>query len=152
MSKKLPSETTRPRILELYEFDQFPTSLFRTKSNRHPPQYQFGMLLRPEKLMEYAAHHKLVRKDYKNSAAYGLCAMTRAIRRLEIVADTVLDHTRTDDRLGEEYIVLSLYSNYNINNRRLIKEDENDVIEIIQRELGITEPLKWYWDWKNVTS
>ncbi|KAJ6584779.1 hypothetical protein B0H19DRAFT_1227413, partial [Mycena capillaripes] len=96
------------------------------------------MLLHTQMFKDYAAKQKLVTEDLRQSPMYGLAATT-----------IHLTHTRPDGHFGQEYLVLCLYSNYNINRRRLVKEDERDVIEIIQRELGISESPKWYWDWMN---
>ena len=42
--------------------------------------------------------------------------------------------------------MLALYSNYTMEEYQLCEQDEREVIEILQKELGIVEDPMWYWD------
>ncbi|KAJ6512045.1 hypothetical protein C8R47DRAFT_1207398 [Mycena vitilis] len=133
--------------LVVYEAAQFPQTLVRTKTNPDPTLYQFGILLFDKTLKDYALDRKLVTEDFlKQSLLHGLAAITRAVRHLQAVAQARLTHTFASDDFGREYSVVSLYSNYNMDNRRLVKDDEQDVVEILQRELHVLTSPKWYWD------
>ncbi|KAJ7645583.1 hypothetical protein DFH06DRAFT_1476827 [Mycena polygramma] len=136
--------------LDVYEADQFPQTLVRTKTNPDPTLYQFGILLLDETLKDYALDRKLVTEDYLNkSPLHSLSAISRAVRHLQAVAQARLTHTFASDDFGREYSVVSLYSNYNMDNRRLVEEDEQDVVKILQRELHVLASPKWYWDSTN---
>ena len=45
-------------------------------------------------------------------------------------------------------IILSLYDNYTIEEKMLIDEDQEDVIQLVQEELGLDKSVrpKWYFD------
>ena len=42
--------------------------------------------------------------------------------------------------------MFALYSNYTMERYQLCEQDEKEVIEILQKELGIIEDPMWYWD------
>ncbi|KAJ7629400.1 hypothetical protein DFH06DRAFT_1141028 [Mycena polygramma] len=132
--------------LETYEAEQFPPTLLRTKTNPQPTVYQFGILLPTQTLVDYADHKNLVSEDIRDRPMHYVCAITRTIQHLERVATARLYEARADGSFGPGHLVVTLYSNYNITRRRLVKEDEQDIVEIIQRELGTSEAPKWYWD------
>ncbi|KAJ6512043.1 hypothetical protein C8R47DRAFT_1207396 [Mycena vitilis] len=137
--------------VEVYDATQFPSdTLLRTSTNLEPPLYQFGILLRDMTLIDYAAKHELVSAEkLLKSPIYQLSAIAMALQRLRALAKAPLSYRRASDEFGDEYSVLSLYSNYNLDNRQLVDEDEQDVIRIIKEELDIDGSPRWYWDRMN---
>ena len=45
-------------------------------------------------------------------------------------------------------VILGLYTNYTMEEKRLIDEDQEDVIQLVQEELGLDKSIrpKWYFD------
>ncbi|KAJ6512040.1 hypothetical protein C8R47DRAFT_1314108 [Mycena vitilis] len=139
-----------PAALEVYDAKQFPRTLFRSTANLEPTLYQFGILVSDKLLIDYAVKEKLANaEEVLKRPLHGLCAISRAIERLQAVAQARLTHTRASGTFGRGNSVLALYSNYNMSRRRLVEDDEQDVIETIQQELGIKDSPRWYWDWTN---
>ncbi|KAJ7645581.1 hypothetical protein DFH06DRAFT_590016 [Mycena polygramma] len=139
-------------IIDVYDAQQFPPTLLRTKANLEPTAYQFGFVVPNETLKAYALKRNLVLDDHFKSPLHSLCAISRSIRHLEtstVAHCARLSHARPNDDFGRAHCVVSLYSNYNMKNRELVEEDKQDVVEIIQRELGISDAPKWYWDRRN---
>ncbi|KAJ7224357.1 hypothetical protein GGX14DRAFT_387083 [Mycena pura] len=136
----------------VYNPEDFPNALIRTKANRHPKyRYQFGILLSSKTLQQYAVDRQLVAADYIRTPIFALCAIERAILHLRTLVEheVLLDDKHSDASLGHDHLILSLYSNYDYIYRH-DKDRDQDMINTIQRELSTSESPKWYWDWANL--
>ncbi|KAA1475276.1 hypothetical protein DENSPDRAFT_852861 [Dentipellis sp. KUC8613] len=119
-------------------------------SREHPvdtlPRLMFGFPLRWQHTIDYAKRRKLKLLDeskanpvyYKSHAA--LVAIAHLDRRCG--ADLRHEFPRLD---GYDFMV-SLYTNHTLEEDQLEPQEEKEVIEIIQQELQLSGPPKWYWD------
>ncbi|KAA1475274.1 hypothetical protein DENSPDRAFT_418424 [Dentipellis sp. KUC8613] len=125
-------------------------------SSRRPaytlPRLVFGFAIQCHHIFGYAERRRIkVLDEAKSEPIY-----RRSHAALSVLAD--LDR-RCGADLSYEFprwddcdLMICLYTNLTLAQDQLEPQEEKEVIEILQRELQISEPPKWYWDGTNTAN
>ncbi|KAA1476928.1 hypothetical protein DENSPDRAFT_844054 [Dentipellis sp. KUC8613] len=129
--------------------DELPSELRAyPNDSRRPDRMQYGIPVTTSQLYKYATRRKLPvmspfgtpshRADFMTDLAMKVVADLREVcnARLEWVAPVSIDYDW----------MLAFYDNYNWYREELEDHEEQEVVEILQKELRTNERPKWYWD------
>ncbi|KAF8554132.1 hypothetical protein OG21DRAFT_1509276 [Imleria badia] len=127
---------------------QLPDQYRVTADNPDPPLVHFAIPLDVDVLYEYADKHNLteylprVRNVVSPESAF------KATKLLSQVVEYELDFCWPFGPTADCGIILSLYDNFTMEEKMLIDEDQEDVIQMVQEELGLDKSMrpKWYFD------
>ncbi|KAL6298340.1 hypothetical protein BKA93DRAFT_754238 [Sparassis latifolia] len=117
-----------------------------------PPVLQYGIAVKFNQLRSYANEKNLLepaarKRGVPLSSLSVMPIVYEAIHGLEVACNARL-HWAIPWIAGYNGMVV-LYSNYSIFWEQLEEEHEQEVIKILQEELGVTEKPMWYWDISN---
>ncbi|KAL6306890.1 hypothetical protein BKA93DRAFT_124783 [Sparassis latifolia] len=114
-----------------------------------PPLLQYGIAVNFDKLLSYAKEKNLLepaarKRGVSLSSLSDMPIISEVIKALEVACNARLHYTApwVPDYEG----MVALYSNYSMFWEQLEEEHEQEVINILQEELGVTEEPMWYWD------
>ncbi|GBE88054.1 hypothetical protein SCP_1202830 [Sparassis crispa] len=117
-----------------------------------PPVLQYGIAVNFDQLRSYANEKNLLepaarKRGVPLSSLSDMPIVYEAIHGLEVACNARLHWAIpwVPDYDG----MVSLYSNYSIFWEQLEEEHEQEVIKILQEELGVTVKPMWYWDISN---
>ncbi|TFY63557.1 hypothetical protein EVG20_g6265 [Dentipellis fragilis] len=109
------------------------------------PRLLFGFPLRFDQAYEFAKRRKL--KLLGENSDPDLRPSFAALKTImDLDRRSGADLRYEIPRIEGYDFMISLYTNLTLEDDQLEKEEEKEVIEIIQRELQISDPPKWYWD------
>ncbi|TFY63554.1 hypothetical protein EVG20_g6262 [Dentipellis fragilis] len=109
------------------------------------PKLLFGFALTFSQAFAYAKRRKLKLLNEKSDPV-----LRPSFAALKTITDldrrTGADLSYQIPRVEGFDFMIALYANLTLEDDQLEEEEEKEVIEIIQRELRISDPPKWYWD------
>ena len=127
---------------------QLPDEYRVTADNPDPPLVHFAIPLDVVVLYEYADKHNLSRylPYVPNVISPESAFMATELLSQEVQCE--LDLCWPFAATADCGIILGLYTNYTMEEKRLIDEDQEDVIQMVQEELGLDKSIrpKWYFD------
>ena len=127
---------------------QLPDKYRVTKKNPDPPLVHFAIPIDVDVLYQYANEYGLT--EYLPHLPNMISAKTPFVvtEHLSRYVDYELDLRFPFPYTAESGLILALYNNFNMKSKKLIEEDQEDVIEMVQEALGLHESLrpKWYFD------
>ncbi|EIN08982.1 hypothetical protein PUNSTDRAFT_134155 [Punctularia strigosozonata HHB-11173 SS5] len=118
-----------------------------TGEHVHPgdcPLFHYGVAAPFERLRAYAVHKGFMKADADDIALYS--CTKRITRSLMIASDATLHFACTVHPVHD--YVIALHTNVTAYREKLVDTDEEEVVEIIKRELGLdpNTTARWYWD------
>ncbi|KAG6371026.1 hypothetical protein JVT61DRAFT_10749 [Boletus reticuloceps] len=127
---------------------QLPERYHVTKENPEPPKLYFAFPHLNKALYKYAEEYDLtryIRCDPKVPSPATLFSVAGHLsKHVDYGLNVAFPFLNTADCTS----IIVLYDNYTMNNKQLIEEDEEDVIEMVQEALGYDKLVrpKWYFD------
>ncbi|GBE88057.1 hypothetical protein SCP_1202860 [Sparassis crispa] len=141
---RLPAPTTE--LPDKYNFMTLPDG------SPDPPSIQYGIAVKFDKLLSYAKQKNLLepaacKRGVALTSLSDMSIISDVIETLEVACNARLHWSIpwVPDYNG----MIALYSNYTMFWEQLEEEHEQEVIKILQEELGVTEKPMWYWDISN---
>ncbi|KAI0314624.1 hypothetical protein OF83DRAFT_423963 [Amylostereum chailletii] len=127
---------------------QLPVDLRPRRPDDGTPLLHYGFVFKFEQLMACAERHNIVADGTPKElvpvrALWGVMGFlyreARAVVFPQIPLSTEYNH------------MVSLYSNYSVENDEFDEEDEREIVAIVKKELQIPEdvPIMWWWDISN---
>jgi hypothetical protein len=129
--------------------NQLPDRYRVTAANPDPPLVHFAIPVDIFDLYEYAYKHDLIEIiPHLPHVPISPASALSATERLSQEAQYELEFGWPFEPTADCGIILSLYDNYTMEEKLLIDEDQEDVIQIVQEELGLDKSVrpKWYFD------
>ncbi|TFY83683.1 hypothetical protein EWM64_g328 [Hericium alpestre] len=125
-------------------FDMLPSELlvYPKKPHNNRKHYHFGVGVSYERLWEYCIARDLAPKHFHENPLCSSAMVDAALKELDRLCGAKLQLCGIT-HLEHDY-VLSRYSNYTWFKEKLSDRDEEEVVNIIHKELGISEPPRWY--------
>ncbi|KAI0057679.1 hypothetical protein BV25DRAFT_1919999 [Artomyces pyxidatus] len=119
-----------------------------TKGRPDTPLLAFGFPRTRQQLFEYARKHDLRNEDYPDEPVEPDVCMFPSLTRLRDEADEpYLSIMPIFSPTGLDLHLVTLYTNYTMHVLQCVPEEEEDIIRVLQNELGIDERPMWYWDY-----
>ncbi|KAN0084010.1 hypothetical protein V8E55_007514 [Tylopilus felleus] len=124
---------------------QLPDQYRVTKANPNPPLVHFAIPIDAVVLYNYAAKHKIVHPEER------ILDLGKAMEHLSEYAEYEIYVYWPFKATADCGLILVLYDNYTMKDKRLIDEDQEDVIQMVQEALGLDKSMrpKWYFDWED---
>jgi hypothetical protein len=131
------------RYSKFYPMDELPPEYKVTESKPKPPLLTYGIPVDIDKVTAYGCKNESERPD-----------AGKPVRRMfEMIV--LSKHVQYPLRLGfpamlatEYTAVVVLYTNYNMDKRQLVEEDEEDVISMVKEALELDEDVRPRWDFE----
>ncbi|TFY82034.1 hypothetical protein EWM64_g1978 [Hericium alpestre] len=133
--------------LDTQALDQLPPSMLVYPKKRHsrPEHYHFGFGVSLKQLYDYCVARDLVPKDWHGKLLYYTMMVNEAVDEIARRCGTKL-YLQYIWNVEHEWVV-ARYSNYNWHHNIMPEHDEQLAADILQRELGICERARWYWQY-----
>ncbi|KAF8551488.1 hypothetical protein OG21DRAFT_1512638 [Imleria badia] len=127
---------------------QLPDQYRVTAANPEPSLIHFAIPIHDVVLYQYAEKHNLNKYYPCDPDVISPTTLLFATDRLSEEVQYELELSFPFDITADCDVVLSLYSNYTMEEKMLIDEDQEDVIQLVQEELGLDKSVrpKWYFD------
>ncbi|KAF8546049.1 hypothetical protein OG21DRAFT_1518378 [Imleria badia] len=119
-----------------------------TADNPDPSLVHFAIPLDIDILYEYADKHNLTEYLPRFPNVISPESAFKATELLSQVVECELDFRWPFGATADCGIILGLYTNYTMEEKMLVDEDQEDVIQMVQEELGLDKSVrpKWYFD------
>ncbi|KAA1470897.1 hypothetical protein DENSPDRAFT_836824 [Dentipellis sp. KUC8613] len=124
-----------------------------SKFRPDPPLVHFAFPIHDLKLIyDYAVKHDLVEyypnTIFKPPPVATEYTWSKVVQRLSKQVEYELDTPMPYSPTADASMILSFYNNYDMGEKQLLDEDEEDVIALLQEELGVGPDVrpKWYFD------
>ncbi|GBE86207.1 hypothetical protein SCP_0900860 [Sparassis crispa] len=139
--ERMPAPTTElPDRYNLTNLNEF---------SPRPPRLQYGIAIDFNKLESYAKEKNLLeaaarKRGVSVSSLSDYAIISEVFKALKVACNAIVYWCVP--WVPEYNGMVALYSNYTIFWEQLEEQDEKEVIDILQKELGVTEEPMWYWD------
>ncbi|KAF8554134.1 hypothetical protein OG21DRAFT_1497254 [Imleria badia] len=147
--KHSPSKEMLQRYASRCPMTQLPDRYRVTVANPDPPLVHFAIPVHIVDLYKYADKHDLIEYIPRFPQVLSPVSALVATDRLSQEVEYELEFSWPFEHTADCGVILSLYDNYTIEEKMLIDEDQEDVIQMVQEELGLDRSVlpKWYFDW-----
>lgn len=127
---------------------QLPDRYRVTAANPDPPLIHFAIPVHIFDLYKYADKHGLIDYYPNFPRVPSPVSAIVATDHLSQVVQYELEFGWPFEPTAECGIILSLYDNFTIQEKMLIDEDQEDVVQMVREELGLDKSVrpKWYFD------
>jgi hypothetical protein len=124
--------------------DELPDEYRVTESNPKPPLLTYGIPVDIEKVLAYGRKHESERPnpDKPPRRMFQMVVLSKHVQyplRLGFPAMLATEYTS----------VVVLYTNYNMDKKKLVQEDEEDVISMVKEALELDEDVRPRWDFES---
>ncbi|KAF8431213.1 hypothetical protein L210DRAFT_3651280 [Boletus edulis BED1] len=143
-----PSQETLKLYASRCPTTQLPDRYRVTVANPNPPLVHFAFPAAISKLYKYAYKHNLLKFFANFPKMISPVSAFAATRHLSDEVQYELEIAWPFGQTADCGVILVLYNNYTMEEKMLINEDQEDVIEMVQEELGYDKSVrpKWYFD------
>lgn len=119
-----------------------------TTANPEPPLIHFAIPIDDAVLYQYAEKHDLNKYYPCDPDIVSPTTLLFATDQLSEQVQYELELNFPFDITADCDVILTLYSNYTMGEKMLVDEDQEDVIQMVQEELGLDKSVwpKWYFD------
>ncbi|KAI0040606.1 hypothetical protein FA95DRAFT_1683712 [Auriscalpium vulgare] len=132
--------------------EQLPVKYRVSKRNPKPTLVHFAIPVDFEDLYEYAVRNNIVQRyDQCPGVIMEDYTMWYAVKHLSQTVHYKMGLREAYEHTADSSALLELYSNYSMNRKLLIPEDEDDVVRMVRELLGLDDSVrpKWYFDFNN---
>ncbi|KAI0042485.1 hypothetical protein FA95DRAFT_1610171 [Auriscalpium vulgare] len=132
--------------------EQLPIKYEVTKRNPKPTLVHFAIPVDFEVLFQYGVRNNTVRY-YEQCPGVVMKGATiwSAVKHLSQTVHYKMGVREAYRHTADSSALLELYSNYSLNRKILIPEDEEDVVQMVRELLGLDDSVrpKWHFDFNN---
>jgi hypothetical protein len=123
--------------------DELPAEYKVTESNPKPPLLTYGIPAEVDKISAYGHKHESERPEPGKpfDRWFAMLVLSKHVQyplRLGFPAMLATEYTT----------VVVLYTNYNMDKKKLVQEDEEDVVAMIKEALELDEDVRPRWDFE----
>ncbi|TFY74943.1 hypothetical protein EWM64_g9069 [Hericium alpestre] len=116
--------------------------VYPQKPHCNPPRMHFGLGVKAQSLYEYAFKRRLVPAEWRGDEDCEYIVFQAAVKELDRLCGTKL---YLEFPLGTDYDwMVARFTNYIWYYEELEPEEEEEVMDIIRRELGVHDSPRWY--------
>ncbi|KAI0043389.1 hypothetical protein FA95DRAFT_1563358 [Auriscalpium vulgare] len=113
-----------------------------------PLLLHYGLGTSEKQLVAYARRHGLIAQEHRSFYLAAGLGLVPALHRLKKVANARLRIQYPEDR--KHTLMISLYSNYTMDDEQYEPPHEEEVLDILRQELQIEgQPAMWFFDRRN---